>query len=99
MGKSKQEIIEDIKNLIKKGGGPFIMWYVGISKDVSARLAQHGITEKDAWYICRKAESSTIAREIEEYFVEFFGTNGFSGGGDKTADIVYAYKKEPHTNP
>lgn len=99
MAKSKQEIIKDIKDHIGKESGPFLTWYIGISKDARARLTQHGVPEKDAWFIYRKAESVTIARDIEEYFVKTLGTDGGSGGGDETADMVYAYKKGPGTKP
>jgi hypothetical protein len=100
MSKSKQEIIDDIGAHISKCGGTNSGWYVGISKNAKDRLFNgHGVREKsDAW-IYRTAGSSQTAREIEEYFINIIGTDGSSGGGDDTSDMVYAYKKAAHTNP
>ena len=96
MAKSKQEIIADIDSFITKGGGGYRAWYVGISSDAKARLAEHNA--KDAW-IFRTASSSQVAREIEDHFVNTLGTDGATGGGDETTNMVYAYKKAPHTDP
>ena len=100
MSKSKQEIIDEIRTHIQRCAGNYSAWYVGISKDAKDRLFNaHNIREKkDAW-IFRTAISSQIAREVEEYFVNTLGTDGGTGGGDNTSDMVYAYKKAAHTNP
>lgn len=100
MAKSKQEIINDIKGHIQKGGGGYGAWYVGISKDARDRLfSDHKVKEKGDWWIYRQASSSKVAREIEDHFVNSLGTDGGTGGGDLTADIVYAYKKASRTDP
>lgn len=99
MAQSKEEIIREINDHIKKKGSGYSSWYVGISKDARDRLNQHGVPEKDAWFIYRQAASSSIAREIEDYFVNTLGTDGGPGGGDETADMVYAYSKTANTNP
>jgi len=100
MEKSKNEIINDIKVHIKRCGGNYSNWYVGISKNARERLfVYHKVSEKkDAW-IFRKTGSSDIARDVEDYFINTFGTDGETGGGDDTSDMVYAYKKSAHTNP
>lgn len=99
MAKSKKTIISEIKEFMKKWGGNYSDWYVGIASDPRKRLfTEHNVDEKkDAW-IYRKCDNSDIAREIEEYFVEILGTDGGAGGGDETTKYVYAYKKAPHTN-
>jgi len=100
VAKSKQEIIDDIKAHISKGGGGYRAWYMGISSDAKDRLINgHKIREKDDWWIFRTANSSQAAREIEDYFVNTLGTDGGPGGGDEAANQVYAYKKAPHTDP
>ena len=100
MAKEKQEIIDEITTHIQRCGVNYSAWYVGISKDAKDRLFNgHNIREKkDAW-IFRTAISSQIARDSEEYFVNTLGTDGDTGGGDNTSDMVYAYKKAAHTNP
>lgn len=100
VAKEKQEIIDEITTHIQRCGGNYSAWYVGISKDAKDRLFNgHNIREKkDAW-IFRTACSSQVARDIEEYFVNTLDTDGGTGGGDNTSDIVYAYKKAAHTNP
>lgn len=99
MAKSKKTIISEIKEHMKKRGGNYSDWYVGIASDPRERLfTEHNVDEKkDAW-IYRKCDNSDIAREIEEYFVEILSTGGGAGGGDETTKYVYAYKKAPHTN-
>ena len=100
MIKSKQEIINDISAHIQKSGGGYRAWYVGISKNARDRLfSSHKVREENDWWIYRQAGSSQVAREIENYFVNSLGTDGGTGGGDVTADEVYAYKKASHTDP
>jgi hypothetical protein len=100
MPKSKQEIIDDIKSHMQKRRGDYSDWYVGISKAAKDRLLNgHSVKEnKDVW-IYRKASSSKTAREIEDYFVNTLDTDGDTGGGDDTSNMVYAYKKAKHTKP
>jgi len=100
MAKSEEEIKSDIKQWIRKHGGAYAAWYVGVSKDARRRLFdEHGVHEKDDWWIYRQAASSAIARDIESYFVNELGTDGGAGGGEQDADYAYAYKKSAHTNP
>jgi len=97
---SKEKIISDIKEHIKKSEYSYSSWYVGISKDAPDRLFKdHKVKEKNAWWIHSQASSTQIAREIEEYFVNILGTDGRPGGGDEDANMVYAYKKENYTDP
>ncbi|MCK4788816.1 MAG: hypothetical protein KAV87_34055 [Desulfobacteraceae bacterium] len=100
MAKSKQEIIDDIKSHMQKRGGEYSDWYVGISKDAKDRLFNgHSVKEKEDMWIYTTASSSQVAREVEDYFVNTLNTDGDTGGGDNTSDMVYAYKKAAHTNP
>ncbi len=100
MASSKEEIIKNFKEHIKKSDSPYSSWYVGISKDARDRLfIDHKVKEKNAWWILDQASSTQIAREIEDYFVNTLGTSGGPGGGDEDADMVYAYKKKSYTDP
>ncbi len=100
MSHTEQQIKTDILNYMKGRGGKYADWYVGVSKDARDRLLNgHGVDEKkDAW-IYRQATSSAAARRVEKYFCEELGTDGAAGGGDETADMVYAYKKSARTRP
>jgi hypothetical protein len=99
LAKSEQEIISDIQNYIKKEGSSYKQWYVGITNDVDRRLfGEHNVNKEVGWWIFSGAASDTIARRIEQYFLNL-GCDGGPGGGDKTANIVYAYKKTSTTKP
>lgn len=96
--KTKQDIINDISEHIRKEGSGPSRWYVGISEDARDRLFnQHGVSEQNGRWIYRTAASSAIVREIEEYFVQTMGTDGGTGGGTDASRQVYAYKKTTAT--
>lgn len=100
MAASQQQITTDILNHIKKRGGTFADWYVGISKDASDRLFNgHSVDKKVDGWIYRTASSSTVARAVEKHFCRELGTDGDCGGGDASANQVYAYKKSTRTDP
>jgi len=100
MAKEKQVIINEVNTHIQKEGSGYKTWYVGISRDPRKRLFNdHNVSEKNSWWIWREATSSTVAREIESYFVDNLGTDGGTGGGDYSSKFVYAYKKASTTNP
>lgn len=97
---SEEDLKKQINDFITHHGGSYSSWYVGISENPRRRLFQeHNVDEnKDTW-IFRQANSHHIARNVERYFVQNLGTDGGTGGGDEDADVVYAYKKNMHTNP
>jgi len=98
MAKSKETIKWEIKEYIQNGGGSYSNWYVGIASDPRQRLFNdHNIEEKSGYWIFRECESSNVAREIEEYFINTLGTDGSPGGGDYFTKYVYAYKKTSST--
>ena len=98
MAKTKQQIITEIENYINNNGGGFSAWYVGIASKPRDRLFNdHNVRENgDAW-IYREATSSTVAREVEDHFIDVKGTQGGGGGGDYDSRNDYAYKIKPHT--
>ena len=100
MLKTKEDVISEIKAHIIKCGGSYFSWYVGIAQDAERRLfLDHKVNKNNDAWIYRKAASSYEARQVERYFIEVLGTDGGTGGGDETSNIVYAYKKKSHTNP
>jgi len=98
MIKSKETIIQEIKEYIDIAGGEYSLWYVGIATDPEKRLYEDHNVDKNGLSIWRETENSNIAREIEKYFIEEIGTDGGTGGGDNTTKFVYAYKKTTYTN-
>jgi len=100
MAKSEEEIRAEIKAYIDRNGGPYSSWYVGIAADARERLFNnHGVDEKNDFWIYQTCSSSDIARNVEAYFVNELSTDGGTGGGGDDTDKVYAYKKNSHTNP
>ncbi len=97
--KSKQQIIEDIATHIRKRGGHADTWFVGTSPDARAALfGQHKVKEKGDRWIGRRADSAVAAREVQRHFIDTLATDG-KAVFDEAADMVYAYKKAPHTWP
>ena len=97
MAHTRDQIIADIENYIRDNGANFGNWYVGIAADPQDRLSNgHGVTEDDV-SISRLATSSTVAREVENYFIYLMSTQGGDGGGDDRSTSVYAYKIKSHT--
>jgi hypothetical protein len=100
MPKSERSILNAIVAFIRSEGGPFDTWYSGITSDIQSRLfGDHGVPEKDHWYIYRRAESSTSARKIELALLFKYGTDGDPGCVDEDTTFVYSYKKTSVTNP
>ena len=94
---TKQDIINAIANYFS--GETYSQCYVGITSDVDSRLfGDHNVSKEHGRWIYRTATSHTIAREVEQHFLDA-GMDGGAGGGDASSKIVYAYKKTSTTNP
>ncbi len=95
-----EQIAVEIIDYIRKCGGVFAGWYVGITGDPRGRLfTEHGVLrDADAW-IFRPASTASAARSVENYFLHRCGTDGGPGGGDESSTFVYAYRKNAHTSP
>jgi len=97
MTQSQNRIIGKFLNFIQSQGGPLSNWYVGVSEDARRRLfIEHGVEPTDP-HIIEIADNVKEAREVETFFINK-GMDGAPGGGDDT-NMVYAYKKMPHTKP
>ena len=97
--KSKQQIIDELQAHITEQGGEYSDWYCGITKDIKSRVySYHKVLEKNHWYMTRGCKTNTIAREIEEHFLDL-ECEGDTGGGDEESTIVYIYLMTSETNP
>ncbi len=93
------QMLREIQAHIDKSGKPYSQWYAGITSNLKERLYEgHGVPEKNAWYVSRRADSSNAARHAEAALLKL-GCDGGSGGGDQSAQVVYAYLKTPATDP
>jgi hypothetical protein len=91
-------IIADIKAHIKKCGGSYSDWYVGITGNRDQRLfVEHNVKKKGGAWISCKASSSDIARAVEKYFIKNHETQGGSDVGDDDSVYVYSYKVTDYT--
>jgi hypothetical protein len=89
----KQTAEQAIRDYIESCGGVYSNWYVGIACDPRRRLfVDHNVDEENGRWIFQGCESSAIARDVEEFFVDILGTKGGAGGGDLATRFVYAYK-------
>ena len=97
MAKNKNEIIDDIEGYIGRHPSGIGAWYVGIAARPRDRLFDdHAVEERNDAWIFRTAASSSVAREIEQYFLNK-GARGGPGGGGVDSKAVYAYRINSHT--
>ncbi len=92
---SKDEIISDIEARIKRTGGAYRDWYVGVANDNREPIFEaHLLEDKNDGFLYREASTPGCAREIRDYFATHCGAlddpSGRQGGR-----IVYAYRKTP----
>ena len=94
-----QQVYNEIEAHIKKQGGAFSGWYVGIASDWEDRLFnEHQVPRKDYWRTAWRCYTNQDARDVEETLLKL-GCDGGKGGGDETTVYVYAYLKGTMTNP
>jgi hypothetical protein len=86
-----RSIIAEINAHMQQSGISNPRWYVGITSDIDERLfGFHQVPRKDHWFIYRRALTGADARAIEAAYHRA-GCKGAAGGGDESADHVYAY--------
>lgn len=64
----------------------YSIWTIGITDDPDRRKSEHG---NPKYWMQWNADSETIARNVEKYFLNK-GMKG-AGGGGGTADYVYIF--------
>ncbi len=95
--KSAQEIVRDINDHITKEGSGYKNWYCGVTENPKQRLfEEHHVAQEGGWWIYNECASDTVARTIEQHFLDL-GCKGHGGGGDDDARYVYAYKITANT--
>lgn len=98
MADSIEQFSEDVSELIRSVGGKPKLVYVGITDDLKRRFTEHGLRSTDSVSYF-DAGSLKNAKFIEYYFMNEVGTDGGPGGENERSRFVYAYIKQPHTNP
>ncbi len=90
-------VVKEFKDHIRKCGGGYTNWYVGVASNPRDRLfSDHNVDEKhDAW-IFRNCGTDTASRRVEQCFLNL-GCQGGPGGGDHNSTYTYAYQTNNHT--
>ena len=93
-----QRTITNFESYIRKNGGVYRQWYVGVATDPKKRLFNdHNVNEKnDSWIYSDHLGTDAVARMVEDYFLRK-GCIGGPGGGDSSSCYAYAYKINGHT--
>lgn len=87
-----QQIVDEIDAYIRRNGGTYSAWYIGIAASPRDRLfTDHNVSEHGGLWIYRDCGTDTAARSVEQAFLKV-GCQGGGGGGDRTTRYVYAYK-------
>ena len=82
----ENEIKQEIEKIIKSSNTKYSSWTIGITDDPERRKREHNNPE--TWMQWR-ADTETIARNVEKYFLEK-GMKGDTGGG-KNPNYVYIF--------
>lgn len=98
MASTEEEIKQKISSHMRKYGGSYLDWYVGITSDPENRLFNdHRVNKsKNSWVFIQTDEET--AKNVGEYFVNYIGTDGKSNGAEHP-NHVYIYKKTWRTKP
>lgn len=76
---SEQSIKDAIER--KRGSSSYNVWSIGITNDPERRRAEHNAEGRNTQYWSHwSADSETIARSVERYFLDK-GMKGGGGGG------------------
>ena len=88
-----QEILNAIDaHLTKSEKEYWSDYYVGITDNINERLhGFHKVPKEGHWFKWCKADSDTIARDVEKYYLDK-GMDGDTGGGDENTVYVYCYE-------
>ncbi len=97
MPRRKDEIIADIDEHIRGGGGGYAAWCVGVASDPESPLFRtHLVDEMHDGWIYREAFTAESARAVRDYFVRVCGTETDTGPGEEGGRYVYVYKRPSH---
>ena len=86
-----QEIADEIDKLVKRRGGPYKKWTVGVTDNPAQRRRNHEQDDEGvSWWHTWNASSEQAARNVEKHFLNK-GMRGDTGGRGN-ADYVYVFK-------
>ena len=88
------ELVTGLQRYVDSNGGTSAGygWYVGVTSDPRKRLFnEHKVSEQRGAWFYGQANSSSIARDVEQHFLTK-GCQGGPGVGDLTPAYVYAYR-------
>ncbi|MFP4466672.1 MAG: hypothetical protein ACLFP1_06455 [Candidatus Goldiibacteriota bacterium] len=97
MGMVEQELKEAIIEYVRKKGGPFSGWYVGVSKKPDKSIFKdHKVPKKGSpWFYKFASDSMESARVYEQLLM--MGFDGDKKSSDPGAFGVYVYRKSKET--
>ena len=97
---SQKVIVGRIRSHIKKRGGAYSAWVVGMSKEPRASLfTKHGVRKVGDFWILMHAKTHDVARNAWLYLSKTLCLSKGPGLKDPEADFVYAYRKSANTKP
>lgn len=92
---TKEKIIAEITSYLQTSN--YTGFYIGITNDVERRLfEEHKVSKQNGCWIYGKADSKSIAQDVEEYFLNE-GMQGDTGGGNDDSTYVYCYQITSYT--
>ncbi len=91
----KDEIIADIESQIRRNGGEFSDWCVGVAKDSREPFFEaHLVEDRNDGFLFREAFTPGCAQEIRDYLVNQCGATLDPSSSDD-GRLVYAYGMTP----
>lgn len=91
-------VIKRMETYMKKFGGDYPDWYIGITKDLDESLFEFHKVEENGVWISFGADTEEVAKKVEKYFLDK-KTDGNPSPLVENARIVYVYKKNGKTTP
>jgi hypothetical protein len=86
---------QSLVDFMNKSRGTYSDWYAGIAENPKDRLTSgHGVTTED--YLFDFVPTSDEARQVEQALFKI-GCDGGPGGGGRTTNGIYIYRKSRNT--
>jgi len=91
-------IVTRVKDHIRKRGGSFAKWFVGVSAKPRIRLFRlHQVPKTTGQWILMRAESPAKALQVKRFLSTKLKMVAGRKLSEKTADFVYAYRMTAQT--
>ena len=93
-------VVKEIIEFMRRFGGYYAEWYVGITDEPrSVLFNEHHVNEKSNSWIFKNTDSGETAKACQEYIMNYYYTDGDEDGVSDSSTYVYAYRKMPQTVP